>query len=118
MKEELKLAIQLSDYYLSETRDVSAAKEFLYKALGSKHNQKSRVITSDKYAATIKEIKTAKDYDGVKHRNSKYMNNIIAQDHRRIKRKTNSILGFKSFDTASITIARIGMFHMIKKNQM
>ena len=65
------------DYYLSKTRDVSAAKEFLNKALGSKHNQKPRVITTDMYAATIKAIKTSPDYKGVKHRNSKYMNNII-----------------------------------------
>ncbi len=40
------------------------------------------------YAATIKAIKTSPDYEGVKHRNSKYMNNIIEQDHRRIKKKS------------------------------
>ncbi len=106
------------DYYLSKTRDVSAAKEFLNKALGSKHNRKPRVVTTDKYAATIKAIKTSPDCKGIKHRNSKYMNNIIEQDHQRIKRKTTTILGFKSFDTASITIAGIEMFQMIKKNKI
>jgi len=106
------------DYYLSETRDVKAAKSFLNKALGANHNQKPRVITTDKYAATIKAIKDTVGYDGVKHRSSKYMNNIIEQDHRRIKRKTNSILGFKSFESASITIAGIEVFQMIKKNQI
>jgi transposase-like protein len=106
------------DYYLSKTRNVSAAKKFLNKALGSKHNIKPRVITTDKYAATIKAIKTSPEYEDVKHRNSKYLNNIIEQDHRQIKRKTNSILGFKSFDTAVITIAGIEVFQMIKKNQI
>ena len=46
------------------------------------------------------------------------MNNIIEQDHRRIKRKTNSILGFKSFESDSITIAGIEVFQMIKKNHI
>jgi len=43
----------------------------------------------------------------LKHRSSRYINNIIEQDHRRIKRKTNSILGFNSFNSASITVAGI-----------
>jgi len=85
----------------------------LNKALRANHNQKPRVITTDKYAETIKAIKDTVGYDGVKHRSSKYMNNIIEQDHRRIKRKTNSILGFKSF-----TIAGIEAFQMIKKKQI
>lgn len=103
---------------MSKTRDVNATKEFLSTALGSKHNQKPRVITTDKYAATIKVMKTSPYYEGVKHRNSKYMNNIIEQDHRRIKRKTNLTLGFKSFDTTSITIAGIELFQMLTKNQI
>jgi transposase-like protein len=98
------------DYYLSETRDVSSAKKFLNKALGSNHTQKPRVITTDKYRATIRAIRTSVGFEGVQHRNSKYLSNIIEQNHRRIKRKTNSILGFKSFDTATITIAGIEVF--------
>jgi len=106
------------DHYLSKTRDVKAANFFLNKALRLNHNQKPRVITTDKYAATIKAIKTSSEFEGVKHRSSKYMNNIIEQDHRRIKRKTNSIRGFKSFESASLTIAGIETFQMIKKNQI
>jgi transposase-like protein len=74
------------DYYLSETCDVSAAKKFLNKALGSNHTQKPRVITIDKYRSTIRDIKTSSGIEGVQHRNSKYLNNIIEQNHRRIKR--------------------------------
>lgn len=106
------------DYFLSKQRNVSSAKSFLYKALGSNHNQKPRVITTDKYAATIKVIKTSTGFYGVIHRNNKYMNNIIEQDHRRIKRKTNTILGFKSFESATITIAGIEAFQMLKKKQV
>jgi transposase-like protein len=46
------------------------------------------------------------------------MNNIIEQDHRSIIRITNFALGFKSFDTATITIGGIEVFQMIKKNQI
>jgi len=53
--------------------------------LKSNHNQKPRVITIDKYAATIQAIKTSNEFEGVKHRSSKYMYNIIEQDHRLIK---------------------------------
>ena len=52
------------DYYLSETRGVKAAKAFLNKALGANHNRKPRVITTDKYAATINAIKNTDGYDG------------------------------------------------------
>ena len=47
-----------------------------------------------------------------------YLFNIIEQDHRRIKRKTNSVLGFKSFEVATITTAGIETFQMTKKNQV
>jgi len=90
----------------------------LNKALRANHNQKPRVITTDKYAAKINAIKNTDGYDGVKHRSSKYMNNIIEQDHRRIKRKTNPIMGFMCFESATITIAGIEVFQMIKKNQI
>jgi len=86
--------------------------------LKSYHNQKPRVIKTDKYVATIKAIKTSNEFEGVKHRSSKYMNNIIEQDHRRIKRKTNTILGFNSFESASLTISCIEVFQMIKKKQI
>jgi transposase-like protein len=72
------------DYHLSKTRDVKAAKAFLNMVLGANHNQKPRVITTDKYAATINAIKNTDGYDGVKHRSSKYMNNIIEQYYRTI----------------------------------
>jgi len=70
------------------------------------------------YATKIKAIKDTVGYDSVKYCSSKYMNNIIEQDHRRIKRKIISFFEFRSFESASITIASIESFQMIKKNKL
>ncbi len=67
----------------------------------SPHNDKPRVICTDKYAATTitiqSEIKNGNLKKDTIHRMSKYSNNIIEQDHRHIKRITNHMLGFKKF---------------------
>ncbi|MFV9616526.1 MAG: DDE-type integrase/transposase/recombinase, partial [Gammaproteobacteria bacterium] len=54
----------------------------------------------------------------VKVRQCKYLNNIIEQDHRRIKRLTRPMLGFKNFNSAQSTLAGIELVAMIKKGQM
>jgi transposase-like protein len=54
----------------------------------------------------------------IKIRQCKYLNNIIEQDHRRIKRLTRSMLGFKNFHAAQRTLAGIEVMAMIKKGQM
>jgi putative transposase len=51
-------------------------------------------------------------------RRIKYLNNIVEQDHRGIKRVTKQMLGFKSFDAAEKTIAGIERHRMLKKGQM
>src|SRR3978361_571864 len=51
-------------------------------------------------------------------RQSKYMNNRIEQDHRRIKRRTRPMLGFKSARSAAIILDGIELIHMIRKGQM
>jgi len=48
----------------------------------------------------------------------KYLNNFVEQDHRGMKRITNSMLGFKSFDSASITLNGIEIVHMLRKRQL
>ena len=50
-------------------------------------------------------------------RQAKYLNNIVEQDHRAIKRKTRPLLGFKSFWSAAITLAGIELMHVIRKGQ-
>jgi putative transposase len=51
-------------------------------------------------------------------RQVKYLNNVVEQDHRSVKRVTRPMLGFKSFDAAQYTLAGIELMHMLKKGQM
>ena len=51
-------------------------------------------------------------------RQCKYLNNIIEQEHRRVKKKTRSILGFKAFYSANATLVRVELMHMILKVQV
>jgi putative transposase len=51
-------------------------------------------------------------------RQVKYLNNIVEQDHRSVKRVTRPILGFKSFETAQCTLAGIELMHMLRKGQL
>jgi putative transposase len=52
-----------------------------------------------------------------KRRSSKYLNNVIKQDHRHIKSRINVMLGFKRFKNASVVIAGIELMHCIRKGQ-
>ena len=106
------------DFLLTKNRDKSAAKRFLMKAINN--NGIPEKITIDGSAANkaaIEEYNSDNDIS-VEIRQVKYLNNIVEQDHRGIKRITNSMLGFKSFDSATITLAGIEMVHMLRKRQM
>ena len=77
-------------------------------------------ITIDKSGANTAAIE---DYNGanendIERRHAKYLNNIVEQDHRAIKRLTRPMLGFKSFWSAAITLAGIELMHMIRKGQL
>ena len=110
------------DFMLSAKRDRKAAKRFLKKALGSKHNQIPRVITVDKnpaYPPAINELKNDKILPkNVGLRQIKYLNNIVEQDHRSIKRIVRPMLGFQSFQSANKTLKGIEAMNMIKKGQV
>jgi len=110
------------DFFVSEHRDKDAAKMFFRKDLKSIHNQQPRVITTDKYAATVIAIYEM-IYSGtllVKTtlRRIKYLYNIIEQDHRFIKRNIKPMLGFDSFETAEKTSGEVEVTYMIKKGQV
>jgi putative transposase len=62
--------------------------------------------------------KDAPKEDEIEIRQIKYLNNIIEQDHRFIKKRTRPMLGFKSFNSAKNTLAGIESIHMIKKGQI
>ncbi|PFW65968.1 IS6 family transposase [Bacillus pseudomycoides] len=110
------------DFCLSKTRDQKAAKRFFKKALRSFHVSKPRVITVDKnpaYPVAIQALKEAKHMpEGIKLRQVRYLNNIVEQDHRFIKKRVRSMLGFKSFGTATSILAGVEAMHMIKKEQI
>jgi transposase-like protein len=107
------------DFLLSERRNVAAAKRFFSKAM-NKHGT-PRVITLDAYAASHRAIAELKSAGTVAHsvgtRSSKYLNNIVEQDHRRIKQRIRPMLGFKRFETATITISGIELAEKIRKQQ-
>ncbi len=109
------------DFYLSKTRDHKAAKRFFKKALRSFHVSIPRVITVDKnpaYPVAIEELKKEKKMPlGIQIRKIKYLNNIVEQDHRFIKKQVRSMLGLKSFQTAKQILAGVEAVHMMKKGQ-
>ena len=110
------------DFYVSERRDKKAVKKFFRKALRAEHNREPRVITTDKYPATEMAILEERYFGEMscrsQHRMCQYLNNIVEQDHRFIKKKTNQMLGFKSFETAKSTISGVEIMHMIHKGQV
>ena len=110
------------DFYLSKTRDKKATKRFFKKALRSFHVSKPRVITVDKnpaYPIAVEELRKEKNMpSGTQLRQKKYLNNIVEQDHRFIKKRVRSMLGLKSFRTATYILSGIEAMHMIKKKQV
>jgi len=65
-----------------------------------------------------REVDTVPSHASIELRQVKYLNNIVEQDHRAIKRLTRPMLGFKSFWSAAITLAGIEIMHMIRKGQL
>lgn len=108
------------DFRLSPRRNVAAAKAFLRKACKSQDAPPSS-ITLDGYAASHRAVREMRDQGelprNVKLRSSKYLNNMIEQDHRNVKMRIGPMLGFKRFKYAATTIAGIELTHRILKGQ-
>ena len=109
---------QTIDFLLISTRDRDAAEAFLRKAIRSQRVPEK--ITIDKSGSNTAAIKrynqTHKTAIVIRH--CKYLNNIVEQDHRAVKRLTGPMLGFKSFWAARCTIAGIEVMHAIRKGQL
>src|SRR5207248_3518374 len=107
------------DFLLSKRRDMDAAKRFFSRA--TRQYGAPRVITLDGYAASHRAVAKQKAAgtlpSRVRIRSSKYLNNVIEQDHRRIKQRIRPMLGFKRFETAAVTIRGIELAEKIKKQQ-
>jgi putative transposase len=106
------------DFLLTKQRDKKAARRFLNKAIG-RHGVPDK-ITIDGSEANAAAIKSYNDDHGtsIEIRQIKYLNNIVEQDHRGVKRVTRPMLGFKAFDAAQNTLTGIELMRMIKKKQM
>jgi putative transposase len=109
---------QTIDFLLTEQRDQEAALRFLKKAI-RRHGVPEK-ITIDGSAANEAAIKNYNEEHGtaIEIRKIKYLNNIVEQDHRGVKRVTRPMLGFKSFEAAQDTLVGIELMHMIKKRQL
>jgi transposase-like protein len=107
--------------HFSKTRDAKAAERFFRKALRATHTATPRVITVDKNAAYLPACETLQQEGQLPAsctlRQGKYLNNVVEQDHRFVKRRVNPGLGFGSFRTAWRTLQGYEAMHMIKKGQ-
>jgi transposase-like protein len=109
--------------YLSRTRDQAAAQIFFRQAL-KRHGQ-PRSITLDGFEPShtaLRRMGMRNEFNylwanPVKIRSCKYLNNIVEQDHRRVKFRVTAMLGFKSFANARIVLAGIELIQKLKKGQ-
>ena len=114
---------QTLDFMLSERRDLAAARRFFKRAIGS-NGAPDRVVIDKSGAnlAGLQAVNAILKFSGggrtVEIRQVKYLNNILEQDHRFIKRITGPMMGFKAFYSASATLAGIETAHMIRKGQI
>ena len=105
-------------FLFTAKRDKAAAMRFFDKAMQT--NGIPEKVTMDRRGAiksAIDEINHAMDVPML-IRQVKYLNNIVEQDHRALKRITKPMLGFKSFQTAKSILAGIELMHMIRKGQL
>ncbi len=83
---------------------------------------KPAVVTIDKSGANKAAVMTLNvsllRNEAIVIRQNKYLNNLVEQDHRAIKRRTRPMLGFKSFRRAQTILAGIELVHMIRKGQL
>ncbi|KAB2950641.1 MAG: IS6 family transposase [Rhizobiaceae bacterium] len=114
------------EFFFSERRDLVAAKRFLRRAF-QRHGRPERIVIDG--SQTNREAIIACDGESrlrdrsrrsskpIRIRRSQYLNNRIEQDHRRIRRRIRSMLGFKSPKSAVIILSGIEMIHMMRKRQ-
>ncbi len=108
---------QTVDFLLAAKRDAAAARRFFEKAI--RHDTVPDKVTMDKSGANqaaLEQLNKERQVP-IEIRQVKYLNNIVEQDHRAIKRITLPMLGFKSFRAARAILAGIELMHMIRKGQ-
>lgn len=106
------------DFLLRARRDRHAAQRYFQRSMV--HNGVPEIVTIDQSGANLAALKAinVERETPIKVRQKKYLNNIVEQDHRAIKRRIRPMLGFKKFSCARILLVGIELMHMIKKGQM
>jgi putative transposase len=108
------------DFLLIKRRQKMSAQKFFNKAIGN--NGRPRVVNIDKSETNKMAIWTVNKRSGsikkIKIRQCKYLNNIVEQDHRRIKRRIRITTGLKEFESAQRTLAGIEVVNIILKDQI
>ncbi|NMM03524.1 IS6 family transposase [Paraburkholderia sp. RP-4-7] len=106
------------DFLLRARRDKVAARRYFEKAID--RNGEPEVITIDKSGANLAALEAinAERQTPIRIRQNKYLNNVVEQDHRAIKRIIRPMMGFKDFRCARIILSGIEIMHMIRKGQL
>jgi putative transposase len=108
------------DFLLTKKRQKMSAQKFFNKAIGN--NGRPRVVNIDKSGTNKMAIwtvnKRSASIKKIMIRQCKYLNNIVEQDHRRIKRRIRITTGFKEFESAQRTLAGIEVVNIILKDQI
>jgi transposase-like protein len=110
------------DFLLSSLRDAAAAKRLFRKALSDPSHPQPRVINTDQARIYDSAIPAAKKEATLRrrcrHRPVQYLNNVLEQDHRAIKRRVKAKQGSREFQAARRTIQGYEAMHMIRKGQV
>src|SRR5471032_3167131 len=106
------------DFLLRAHRDKTSARRYFEKSIAQ--NRVPETVTIDKSGADLAALEALNDdrETPIRIRQSKYLNNVVEQDHRAIKRIVRPMLGFKSFRCARVILGGIELVHMIAKGQM
>jgi transposase-like protein len=105
------------DFPLCAHRDTAAAQRYFEKSI--ELNGAPEMVTIDKSGTNLVELQaiSARSEQTVKIRQRKYLNNILEQDHRAVKRRTRPMMGFKDFYCAKTMLGGIELMHLIRKGQ-
>jgi putative transposase len=114
------------EFWFSERRNLAAAKQFLKRAF-KRHGRPERIVIDGSQTNreailscdTVSRLRNGsrRRLAPIRIRQSRYLNNRIEQDHRGIKRRVRSMLGFKSISSARVILSGIEMIHMMRKQQ-